>query len=49
MKKILVIFIIISFYGCSGYKPILNSKDINFYIKQIDLNWAQEDIEDLKI
>jgi len=38
MKKILVIFIIISFYGCSGYKPILNSKDINFNIKQIEIN-----------
>lgn len=38
MKKILVIFIIISFYGCSGYKPILSSKGINFNIKQIEIN-----------
>ncbi len=38
MKKILVIFIIISFYGCSGYKPILSSKGINFSIKQIEIN-----------
>ena len=38
MKKILIIFIILSFYGCSGYKPILTSKSINFNIKQIEIN-----------
>ncbi len=38
MKKILIIITLLIFNNCSGYKPILTSKDINFNIQKIEVN-----------
>ena len=38
MKNIILLIILISLSSCSGYKPILTSKDINFNILDIKVN-----------
>ena len=35
MKKILLIFLVITFSNCGGYKPIFSGQDVNFYISDI--------------
>ena len=38
MKNVILLIILISLSSCSGYKPILTSKDINFNILDIKVN-----------
>ena len=38
MKNVILLIILISLSSCSGYKPILTSKDINFNILEIKVN-----------
>ena len=35
MKKILILIFYIVLNNCAGYEPILNSKNVNFYIGKI--------------
>ena len=38
MKKAILLIILICLNSCSGYKPILTSKDVNFNILDIKIN-----------
>ena len=38
MKNVILLIILISLSSCSGYKPILTSKDIDFNILNIKIN-----------
>ena len=36
MKKILLLFVLVMFVGCSGYTPIYGQKNNSFYIEEIE-------------
>ena len=35
MKKICLLILVLFLTGCSGYKPVFSTKDVNFFIDQI--------------
>ena len=35
MKKICLLILVLFLTGCSGYKPVFSTKDVNFFINQI--------------